>query len=429
MRSIPSYLVMALLGLAFISAGLITMFADTSEVAPTEDAAALVPTATLTLTPLPPTPTVYIPPPTIAPPPTVVIPTAIPTVIEVLPSPTEVVVDVPTAVPTDVPVAAPVDTVAETPLTSESTLPTAETVVVEGVAQEAPTIDPTITAVESPTLEFTPTETPTIDPAAGSPTGEAGAVGASEGDSSTSPNTDANNAPPAPTVETVPADGVQPTAQSGEGAVPVVPTTDPALVPPVVPTTDPALVPPVVPTTDPAVVVPDVPTSDPALLPTAAEDTTSVGAPEEAASPAPAQVFGVVTFADVQDHTGIVVTLTLPDGTTVEAATDAAGLFNFQNLPPGNYRVIASAAGYLSRQADFGVGEGQVVTLPPTSLPVGDTNLDNMIDLTDAALIASNFDSPATVPEADINRDGWIDVKDLALVGADYGQTGPLPWQ
>jgi hypothetical protein len=179
---------------------------------------------------------------------------------------------------------------------------------------------------------------------------------------------------------------------------------------------------PVVPTTDPAVALPINPTVDPVSLPTA--DTSQI-----IVSPVPSQVSGIVTFDGGTDYSGITIILTLPDRSTVQTMTDALGAFLLPNLIPGSYRLDAGAAGYLSRWTEFTLAEGQTLSLPLTTLIVGDTNRDNIIDLSDAALIASNFDTPATVLEADLNRDGWIDVKDLAMIGSDYGRTGPLPWQ
>ncbi len=129
------------------------------------------------------------------------------------------------------------------------------------------------------------------------------------------------------------------------------------------------------------------------------------------------------------DHTGISVVLTLPDGSTVQSLTTAAGEFVFPNLQPGAYYVEARHDGFLARSLDFTLAEGQAFNLPASFLVAGDTDLNEIVDLSDAALIASNFDGPAAVPVADLNRDGWIDVRDLALVGADFGLSGPIPWQ
>jgi hypothetical protein len=419
MNRIPTYLVMAVLGLLFISAGLITMFADNGEVIPTEEAAAILPSPTLTETPtLMPSPTVYVQP-TVMVLPTVVVPTQVPVAIEptvaepqVLPTipPTEVVPIVP---PTDVlvtpvdvaPAGAEATVVVETPVVVEQVLPTdvppVDAATPENVVPtEVLPVNPVETAVTMPTDVVVDTT---------------GADGAASG-AVTVPNS-------VPTVS-APIDVAQPTS-----AVPVAPTTDPAaVVIPVVPTTDPAGALPVVPTSDPAA-LPIVPTTDPASLPTTVIEVSPTIAVPIAVSPVPAQVSGIVTFADAADYSGIAIVLTLPDGSTAQTVTDAAGAFALPNLIPGSYRLDAGAAGYLSRWTEFTLAEGQILSLPATMLVVGDTNQDNTIDLSDAALIASNFDSPATVLEADINRDGWIDVKDLAMIGADFGRSGPLPWQ
>ena len=59
MKRIPGYLVIALLGLVFISAGLITMFADNSDGELPSEPAAVQPSPTLTETPTM-LPTVYV---------------------------------------------------------------------------------------------------------------------------------------------------------------------------------------------------------------------------------------------------------------------------------------------------------------------------------------------------------------------------------
>src|SRR5262249_23133738 len=103
--------------------------------------------------------------------------------------------------------------------------------------------------------------------------------------------------------------------------------------------------------------------------------------------------------------------------------------FAFSGMQPGNYVLDAIAKGYLSTRAEFTLDADQTVQLPDAVLIVGDTNGDGVIDLTDAALIASNFDTPAAVPEADLNHDGWVDVLDLALIGNQFGLTGPIAWK
>ncbi len=140
------------------------------------------------------------------------------------------------------------------------------------------------------------------------------------------------------------------------------------------------------------------------------------------------QVTGQVSAPFRSDASGINITLTLPDGTVAQTVTDSAGQFVFANLAPGSYRVNTNAGGYLSSQAAFTLTEGQAFVLPSVMLVGGDTNQDNKIDLTDAALIAANFDTTSVVAGADLNHDRIVDIRDLTAIGAYFGQSGPIAW-
>ncbi len=140
------------------------------------------------------------------------------------------------------------------------------------------------------------------------------------------------------------------------------------------------------------------------------------------------QVTGQINVPLRADASGIVVMLTLPDGSGLQTTTDSTGHFSFANLAPGAYRVDAGVGGYLSSQTTFSLTQGQTLVLPTVALVGGDTNQDNKIDLTDAALIAANFDSSTVVADADLNHDGIVDIRDLTTIGAYFGQSGPTPW-
>lgn len=140
------------------------------------------------------------------------------------------------------------------------------------------------------------------------------------------------------------------------------------------------------------------------------------------------QVSGQITLLTQADATGIVVKLTLPDGNGLQTTTDNTGHFVFANLAAGAYRVDVGVVGYLSSQTTFSLTQGQALVLPSVVLVGGDTNQDNKIDLTDASLIAANFDSSTVVPGADLNHDGVVDIRDLTTIGAYFGQSGPTPW-
>ncbi len=222
-------------------------------------------------------------------------------------------------------------------------------------------------------------------------------------------------------------DVVQPTAlvdaqsQALPTVAPVIPSTpvptDAVVVTPIIeqPNTPLGTLPPpsnISPTAENPVVIPTL--EIPAVQPAAAavmQVTGQIGAPLKA------------------DFSGIAVTLILPDGKALQTITDGAGRFTFANLAPGSYRVAAGAAGYLSSQTSFTLTQGQNLVLPPATLVGGDTNLDNKIDLTDAALIAANFDSKSIVAGADLNHDGVVDIRDLTAIGAYFGLTGPTQWK
>jgi len=140
-------------------------------------------------------------------------------------------------------------------------------------------------------------------------------------------------------------------------------------------------------------------------------------------------ISGSVTRMGTSDATGITVLLTKPDGTVISANLSPAGEFSFPDLVPGTYQIIATASGYVPRQAQVIVEMGIPVSLPPTQLVAGDTNDDGRIDIADAALVASNFDANGVVtPTVDLNRDGRIDILDLAQIGASFGLVGPTGW-
>jgi len=170
-------------------------------------------------------------------------------------------------------------------------------------------------------------------------------------------------------------------------------------------------------------------TQVPVILPTMVIPTVQPTAQQPQALAALMQVTGQIGAPLRADYSGIAVILTRPDGSALQTITDGAGNFAFVNLAPGNYRVSSGVNGYLSSQTTFTLTQGQNVVLPSTMLVGGDTNLDNKIDLTDAALIAANFDSTSVVAGADLNHDGIVDIRDLTAIGAYFGISGPTQWK
>ncbi|MCC6897060.1 MAG: carboxypeptidase regulatory-like domain-containing protein [Anaerolineae bacterium] len=169
----------------------------------------------------------------------------------------------------------------------------------------------------------------------------------------------------------------------------------------------------------------EIPAAQPTIDPALVQPTVQPAVPATTSS----QVMGQVNVSLRTDFAGVTILLTLPNGQVAQTQTDAAGNFVFANLPPGVYRLDAGLSGYLSSQAAFTLAEGQVIQLPVSTLVGGDTNLDNRIDLTDAALIAANFDGTTAIANADLNHDGIVDIRDLTAIGAFFGQSGPTAWQ
>jgi hypothetical protein len=83
---------------------------------------------------------------------------------------------------------------------------------------------------------------------------------------------------------------------------------------------------------------------NPVVIPTVVQAT--VQPPMQAQSlPVLMQVTGQIAAPLRVDFSGIVVTLTRPDGTALQTTTDRAGNFVFANLVPGAYSVNAGTAG------------------------------------------------------------------------------------
>jgi hypothetical protein len=112
------------------------------------------------------------------------------------------------------------------------------------------------------------------------------------------------------------------------------------------------------------------------------------------------------------------------------APTDASGSFLFTHIPAGNYRLLASKAGYLSSLNDSAsVLAGGTSAVPNTELLGGDANNDQVIDLWDLVIVASSYgENPPLDGRADVNNDGWADLLDLVMIGVNYNRWGPTSW-
>jgi hypothetical protein len=112
------------------------------------------------------------------------------------------------------------------------------------------------------------------------------------------------------------------------------------------------------------------------------------------------------------------------------AQTDAMGYFTMTVPLGGTYLVQAWYNGYLKSQKSNVYVVGANVALGTTTIPGGDVNSDNNINILDIVTIISSYGStgvPATDP-ADINDDGTINIFDLTIAAGNFGTYGPLTW-
>lgn len=111
---------------------------------------------------------------------------------------------------------------------------------------------------------------------------------------------------------------------------------------------------------------------------------------------------------------------------TIPAQSD--GSFQLE-VTPGNYTVIASAAGYLRAQAAVpDLNPGITRILGTVTMAAGDIDANNVIDQFDVMTIGMNYNLAAPAA-ADLNNDGTINVLDLETLARNYRKTGPTAWQ
>jgi hypothetical protein len=190
----------------------------------------------------------------------------------------------------------------------------------------------------------------------------------------------------------------------------------------------------VIPTATPTVVSPPVtptgisPSATPVITDTPVASPTSASTSTPVMSPTPTPLPAGTLNGQVLAAKPVTITVSNLDSTPViTLPANVDGTFNF-TVPPGTYRILAEADGYLSAQGTFTVTAGGTTTLPTISLPAGDIDGNSVIDQLDALTIGMNYNS-ATPAAADLNSDGIINVLDLELLAQNYRDTGPVAWQ
>ncbi len=134
-------------------------------------------------------------------------------------------------------------------------------------------------------------------------------------------------------------------------------------------------------------------------------------------------LMGTIYLQGRADASGV--TVTSASGAQVQ--TDAEGNFSLAGQGP----ITVQHPGYLGAVADTAMA-GQSGTegnsLGSITLLAGDLNQDNVINIFDLALIASQLDTQNTI--SDLNADGTVNIMDVALIASNFGQQGPQEdWQ
>ena len=126
----------------------------------------------------------------------------------------------------------------------------------------------------------------------------------------------------------------------------------------------------------------------------------------------------------------------------IQVALDSTGGFYLNQIPSGTYRVFAKVATHLQ-----GIVVGDTVTIDSTrrnltfrwvapdttsidSLPAGDANNDNRINLADFGVLVRHFGSTssssdwAAARSANFNGDSQVDFDDFLLLADNFGRVG-----
>lgn len=106
---------------------------------------------------------------------------------------------------------------------------------------------------------------------------------------------------------------------------------------------------------------------------------------------------------------------------------DSNGNFTLPDIPRDNYSLWIKGSKWLARAVPADVTTGDVTNIAAT-LPTGDANNDNFVDIADLLLLTAHYNQirPATgyLEAADFNGDGINDIVDLLLLIANYNIQG-----
>ena len=152
-------------------------------------------------------------------------------------------------------------------------------------------------------------------------------------------------------------------------------------------------------------------------------------------TPAPVILSGVVTLEGTTRPAQTVTFTLRPVGgaptLTITQTLGADGSFALPNVPPDAYSLLVHADGYLQQAIAVTAIANDAAGLAVT-LPAGDANGDNVVDIADFGVLVNAYNSSANVSgsgydtHADFNQDGVVDIADFGLLVNSYGLEGAL---
>lgn len=139
-----------------------------------------------------------------------------------------------------------------------------------------------------------------------------------------------------------------------------------------------------------------------------------------------------------KDFSGAEVSLENSGGVVSTTATDQDGFYSLVGVPDGTYKVIAKKYGYLTQEyisegSAFITISGANIVQADITLPYGEFGDGKVINITDLAKIARQFNKVEGQDGYDIlldwNRDGKINITDIAAAAKNFNKKyTPQPW-
>ena len=124
----------------------------------------------------------------------------------------------------------------------------------------------------------------------------------------------------------------------------------------------------------------------------------------------------------------------------IQYTLDSNGMFELAQMPQGTYQILVKSLTHLQGHVlggqvevnaalgDTLLGFEWVVTDTSQSLPAGDANDDNRINLADFGLLVDHFNSSVSADrearQADFDGDGFVGLDDFMLLAENFGRIG-----